>query len=197
MDRCVPGFWLTLQRTRRLTLPSRSFQWWRKTGKNFHCDVEALPAVLCCWLCSEGSLPSWSSSHNAWPCWRGTEPKAINHQRLSEEGWPSPHPQEKCALGGGAVSMDVMMMDGPRKAFFTSEWYTCAFSLWGQVLTGTPAVLCFLSCCHLFPLTDKWTHFAAWMTHDCFRKRRLSRCGKGGKWRWLFLTWHLKPPSSS
>lgn len=46
----------------------------------------------------------------------------------------------------------TMMMDGPRKVFFISERYTCAFSLWGQVLTGILLFSVFLAVVTLSPL---------------------------------------------
>lgn len=38
--------------------------------------------------------------------------------------------------------------------------HVCILAL-GPGSDWDPAVLRFLSCCHLFPFTDKWTHFAA------------------------------------
>lgn len=60
---------------------------------------------------------------------------------------------------------------------FSSPSGTRVHSHSGQALTGMSAVLCFLSCCHLFPFPDKWTHFTAWVTPDCFRKSTLNPCG--------------------
>ena len=94
---------------------------------------------------------------------------------------PSLSLESKRVLDGEPSLRIAMLMDGPRRQFFLSKQYTCAFSLWGQVLTGVPAVLYLLSCCHLSTFPDKWTHFTAWVTHDCFRKPRLAQCSKGEK----------------
>ena len=157
-----------------------------EASKRFHCDLESSHA-LCSWLRPKGSCP---------PCFPATQHR---HPGESQSQGPSvsrgcskepghhhipraqPLPWVETCPRWGAVAAIAMLMDGPRRQFFISKQYTCAFSLWGQVLTAVPAVLYLLSCCHLSPFPDKWTHFTAWVTHDCFRKPRLAQCSKGEK----------------
>lgn len=49
----------------------------------------------------------------------------------------------------------------PKESIFhLQEIHVCILAP-GPGSDWDPAVLRFLSCCHLFPFTDKWTHFAA------------------------------------
>ena len=149
---------LQMTRLRRRVYLQGAYSRMRGIGKTFYRDSEALPA-LCCWLRSEGSLPSTLPSHLAQSSWRGTEPKTINHMGLSKEGWASQHPQGPASpfrrnvpQMGELSPWTMMMMDGPRKAFFISQRYTCAFSLWSQVLTGILLFSVFLAVVTFSPL---------------------------------------------
>lgn len=74
----------------------------RDTGKNFHCDLEAPPAVVDpgCLVRAPclARLPTFCSATLHTP---GAH--AIHHQRLSKEARGSPHPQEKCARDGSCL----------------------------------------------------------------------------------------------
>lgn len=176
----------------------------KEVAKTSPCHSEALPALVCCWLSS--GLPALHTSQPH--CTLILErPRAQDHQSqvavqrglgIMASPGSSLSLQEKCALDGGAVSMDDDDDDGWPKESIFHLWAVHVCILTPEPGSDwDPAVLRFPSCCHLFPFTDKWTHFAAWVTHDCLRKSRLTHCGRWGKWRQLFLTCGLQPPSLS
>lgn len=145
---------------RELVLPAGSSQWNRDTQElSLWLGGSAHTSLL---LAGHGGLPALHASqaccsvrlerHRA----QGHQSPAAVHRGLAIAASPG----EPCP--GWGSRLHGCDDDGwPRESIFHLQVaHVCILTL-GQALTGMSAVLCFLSCCHLFPFTDKWTHFTA------------------------------------
>lgn len=156
-----------------MILSSRSLQWKEGDRQDFSLWLGGF-ACTSLLLAEKWGLPALYTSQLH--CTLILErPRAQDHQsHAAVQRGPgitaSPGPglslQEKCALDGGAVSMDDDDDGWPKESIFHLQAVHVCILTPGPGSDWDPAVLRFLSCCHLFPFTDKWTHFAAWVTHD-------------------------------